>query len=129
MRCVGECVHQDYSRGCRIINAWQAEGAQWTLTGESPPLTVRCPLDLFSGMWCLPWDQDCVSGGLEGGVCSARQGMRGESWSAGEDEPKVSFWGASLDMHLNWTDNLTFHDGETFSWRKVLASAPGHLVC
>ena len=44
MRCVGECVHQDYSRGCRIINAWQAEGTQWTLTGESSPLTMRCPL-------------------------------------------------------------------------------------
>ena len=44
MRCVGECVHQDYSRGCRLINAWQAEGAQWTLTGESSPLTVCCPL-------------------------------------------------------------------------------------
>ena len=44
MRCVGECVHQDYSRGCRIINAWQAEGAQWTLTGVSLPLTLRCPL-------------------------------------------------------------------------------------
>ena len=69
MRAVLESVHHDYSRRCRIINAWHAEGAEWTLTGE--------------------------------------------------DEPTVSFWGSSLDMHLNWTDNLTFADGETFSWRKV----------
>lgn len=69
MRCILEAVHQDYSHGCRIINAWHAEGARWTLTGE--------------------------------------------------DEPRVSFWGSSVDIHLNWTDNLTFHDGETFSWRKV----------
>ena len=69
MRAVLESVHHDYSRRCRIINAWHAEGAEWTLTGE--------------------------------------------------DEPTVSFWGSSLDMHLNWTDNLTFADGEAFSWRKV----------
>ena len=37
MRCVLESVHHDYSRGCRIINAWQAEGAQWVLTGEDEP--------------------------------------------------------------------------------------------
>ena len=55
--------------------------------------------------------------------------MRAACCTAGEDEPKVSFWGASLDMHLNWTDNLTFHDGETFSWRKVPSSTPDHLVC
>lgn len=69
MRAVLESVHHDYSRRCRIINAWHAEGAEWTLTGE--------------------------------------------------DEPTVSFWGSSLDMHLNWTDNLSFADGETFAWRKV----------
>jgi hypothetical protein len=72
MRAVLESVHHDYSRRCRIINAWHAEGAAWTLTGE--------------------------------------------------DEPTVSFWGSSLDMHLNWTDNLTFADGQTFSWRKVSCS-------
>ena len=37
MRCVLESVHHDYSRGCRIINAWHAEGAQWVLTGEDEP--------------------------------------------------------------------------------------------
>ncbi len=57
------------------------------------------------------------------------QGVRATCCTAGEDEPKVSFWGASLDMHLNWTDNLTFHDGETFSWRKVPSSASDHLAC
>ena len=34
MRCLFESVHHDYSKRCRIINAWHAEGAQWTLTGE-----------------------------------------------------------------------------------------------
>ena len=38
---------------------------------------------------------------------------------AGEDEPTVSLAGASADIHLNWTNNLTFTDGEEFSWRKV----------
>ena len=40
--------------------------------------------------------------------------------NAGEDEPTVSLAGASADIHLNWTNNLTFNDGEEFSWRKVL---------
>ena len=41
---------------------------------------------------------------------------------AGEDEPTVSLAGASADIHLNWTNHLTFSDGEEFSWRKVLYS-------
>ena len=41
---------------------------------------------------------------------------------AGEDEPTVSLAGASADIHLNWTNHLTFTDGEEFSWRKVLYS-------
>lgn len=32
----------------------------------------------------------------------------------------MSLAGASADIHLNWTNNLTFNDGEEFSWRKVL---------
>ena len=40
----------------------------------------------------------------------------------GEDEPTVSLAGASADIHLNWTNHLTFTDGEEFSWRKVLHS-------
>ena len=34
----------------------------------------------------------------------------------------MSLAGASADIHLNWTNNLTFTDGEEFSWRKVLYS-------
>ena len=34
MRCLFESVHHDYSKRCRIINAWHAEGVQWTLTGR-----------------------------------------------------------------------------------------------
>ena len=40
MRCLFESVHHDYSKRCRIINAWHAEGAQWTLTGEPSPLSA-----------------------------------------------------------------------------------------
>ena len=40
MRCLFESVHHDYSKRCRIINAWHAEGAQWTLTGERSPLSA-----------------------------------------------------------------------------------------
>ncbi|CAK0732247.1 hypothetical protein CVIRNUC_000104 [Coccomyxa viridis] len=78
MRCLFESVHHDYSKRCRIINAWHAEGAQWTLTGE--------------------------------------------------DEPTVSLAGASADIHLNWTNNLTFNDGEEFSWRKDTLNCSGLLT-
>ena len=37
MRCLLESVHHDYAKRCRIINAWHAEGAEWTLTGKSLP--------------------------------------------------------------------------------------------
>lgn len=40
MRCILESVHHDYSRGCRIINAWHAEGTQWVLTGEDEPKVI-----------------------------------------------------------------------------------------
>ena len=43
------------------------------------------------------------------------------SHDAGEDEPTVTLAGASADIHLNWTNHLTFTDGEQFSWRKVLS--------
>ena len=42
MRAILASVHHDYSRGCRIINAWHAEGAQWVLTGEDEPKV--CPV-------------------------------------------------------------------------------------
>lgn len=44
----------------------------------------------------------------------------GAAWAmSGEDEPRVRFWGTSIDMHLNWNVALVFADGECFSWRKV----------
>jgi hypothetical protein len=46
--------------------------------------------------------------------------VQGAKWElSGEDEPRVRFWGSSVDLHLNWTDVLTFSDGDTYSWRKV----------
>ena len=33
----------------------------------------------------------------------------------------MSLAGASADIRLNWTNHLTFTDGEEFSWRKVLS--------
>lgn len=51
-------------------------------------------------------------------VCSLS--LQGAKWELfGEDEPRVRFWGSSVDLHLNWTDVLTFSDGDTYSWRKV----------
>ena len=69
MRALFEAVHQDFRSGARYVNAWHAEGAAWTMSGE--------------------------------------------------DEPRVRFWGTSIDMHLHWNVALTFADGEAFSWRKV----------
>lgn len=51
-----------------------------------------------------------------------RTPLQGAQWElSGEDEPRVRFWGSSVDIHLNWTDVLTFSDGDTYSWRKVCA--------
>lgn len=50
-----------------------------------------------------------------------KQGARWEL--TGEDEPRVRFWGSSVDIHLNWTDVLTFDDGDRYSWRKVSTRA------
>ena len=33
---------------------------------------------------------------------------------------QVTFRGSYIDINLNWTTHLTFYDGETFSWRKVI---------
>ena len=54
MRCLFESVHHDYSKRCRIINAWHAEGAQWTLTGNSPPFSAlhRAMPDLSCSRLC-----------------------------------------------------------------------------
>ena len=38
---------------------------------------------------------------------------------------QVIFRGSYIDINLNWTTHLTFHDGETFAWRKV--THPGVL--
>ncbi|KAK9916529.1 hypothetical protein WJX75_003761 [Coccomyxa subellipsoidea] len=44
----------------------------------------------------------------------------GENWLLeGEDEPALRFWGASLELHLNWLDHLTFSDGDAYSWKKA----------
>ena len=44
----------------------------------------------------------------------------GERWRLeGEDEPKLRFQATSIEMCLNWLDNLTFSDGDTYSWKKV----------
>ena len=45
----------------------------------------------------------------------------GEKWMLeGEDEPALRFWGASMELHLNWLDRLTFSDGDAYSWKKVM---------
>ncbi|KAK9916573.1 hypothetical protein WJX75_004348 [Coccomyxa subellipsoidea] len=50
----------------------------------------------------------------------------GAKWElSGEDEPRVRFWGSSVDLHLNWTDVLTFSDGDTYSWRKGTSNISG----
>ncbi|CAL8466515.1 g6051 [Coccomyxa elongata] len=50
----------------------------------------------------------------------------GARWElTGEDEPRVRFWGSSVDIHLNWTDVLTFDDGDTYSWRKGTSNISG----
>ncbi|EIE26264.1 hypothetical protein COCSUDRAFT_32122 [Coccomyxa subellipsoidea C-169] len=51
---------------------------------------------------------------------------QGAQWElSGEDEPRVRFWGSSVDIHLNWTDVLTFSDGDTYSWRKGTSNISG----
>ena len=48
----------------------------------------------------------------------------GEHWRLeGEDEPVVKFWGATVELRLNWLDCLTFSDGDTYTWTKVKRSS------
>ncbi|EIE26339.1 hypothetical protein COCSUDRAFT_58876 [Coccomyxa subellipsoidea C-169] len=54
----------------------------------------------------------------------------GEKWMLeGEDEPALRFWGASLELHLNWLDRLMFSDGDAYSWKKMTTgNAVIHVV-
>lgn len=48
----------------------------------------------------------------------------GEHWRLeGEDEPSVKFRGATIELHLNWLDSLTFSDGDAYTWDKVAPPA------
>ena len=53
----------------------------------------------------------------------------GENWRLeGEDEPVVKFWGATVELRLNWLDCLTFSDGDAYTWTKVHRPGSG-LMC
>jgi Oxysterol-binding protein len=61
--------------------------------------------------------------------------MEGRKWVLeGEAEPKVIVWGTCLEINLHWYQQLTFHDGEVYSWKKVCPrftmahQHPGSLV-
>ena len=48
--------------------------------------------------------------------------MEGRSWLINaEVQPHSTFWGPTVDVHLNWLLQLTFHDGDAYEWRKVHA--------
>lgn len=48
--------------------------------------------------------------------------MEGRRWLINaEVQPHSTFWGPTVDIHLNWLLQLTFHDGDAYEWRKVPA--------
>jgi hypothetical protein len=53
---------------------------------------------------------------------------QGAGWTLeADDEPVVAFKGTHLDFHLNWRDEITFADGEAFSYRKPTSVLGGLL--
>ena len=46
--------------------------------------------------------------------------MEGQRWAIDTDaEPVPRFAGISIDIHLNWDLELTFDDGEQYTWSTV----------
>eukprot|EP00884_Botryococcus_braunii_P013430 jgi/Botrbrau1/22088/Bobra.0206s0015.2 len=54
--------------------------------------------------------------------------MEGQKWVLeGESEPRVVVWAHCLEFRVNWYQQVTFHDGEVYSWRKIPTFVYGGL--
>ncbi|CAL8463373.1 g2907 [Coccomyxa elongata] len=57
------------------------------------------------------------------------QHTEGRGWVLeSENEPQVSFYGAYVDLNMNFVLQVTFHDGEVYLWHKVQTTINNLIV-